>query len=137
MLEDILISVSQSHTLISLSSSLAPLQIDSKFPFLFALGGSTLSKLLVLDLSLGFHGSDNAIHLSRTFKASSRCQINLRKYYDRISKFLPPKTFLSLSESDTCRHVENVTQACLQEVSVPNWSVCFSSCGQVHHYPPL
>jgi len=49
------------------------------------------SKLLVLDLSLGFHASDNVIRLTRTFKALSCCRVDLRKYYDRVTRLLPPK----------------------------------------------
>lgn len=50
-----------------------------------------VSRLLVLDLSLGFHASDNVIRLARTFKALSVCRTNLRKYYDDINDHLPPK----------------------------------------------
>jgi hypothetical protein len=50
-----------------------------------------VSKLLMLDLSLGFHASDNIIRLARIFKALAHCRVDLRKYYDHVAKFLPPK----------------------------------------------
>ena len=50
-----------------------------------------VSKLLVLDLSLGFHASNNVIRLARTFKALSRCRADLRKYYDGVNNLFPPK----------------------------------------------
>ena len=36
-----------------------------------------VSRLLVLDLSIGFHASDNTIRLARTFKALSHCRADL------------------------------------------------------------
>jgi hypothetical protein len=50
-----------------------------------------VTKLLVLDLSLGFHASDNIIRLARTFKALAHCRVDLRKYYDGVNNFAPHK----------------------------------------------
>ena len=43
-----------------------------------------VTKLLTLDLSLGFHGSDNIIRLARVFGVLSRCRADLKIYYDRV-----------------------------------------------------
>jgi len=50
-----------------------------------------VTKLLTLDLSLGFHASDNIIRLARVFGALSRCRLDLHNYYDRVSKLIPPR----------------------------------------------
>lgn len=50
-----------------------------------------MTKLLTLDLSLGFHASDNIIRLARVFGALSRCRLNLRHYYDSVSNLKPPR----------------------------------------------
>ena len=52
-----------------------------------------VTKLLTLDLSLGFHGSDNIIRLARVFGALSRCRADLKTYYDRVRNL----DFLKLS----------------------------------------
>ena len=43
-----------------------------------------VTKLLTLDLSLGFHASDNIIRLTRVFGSWSRCRAELKSYYDRV-----------------------------------------------------
>ncbi|PPR07054.1 hypothetical protein CVT26_005255 [Gymnopilus dilepis] len=43
-----------------------------------------VTRLLTLDLSLGFHASDNILRLARVFKALSRHQIELEKYYQSV-----------------------------------------------------
>ncbi len=50
-----------------------------------------MTKLLTLDLSLGFHASDNIIRLARVFGALSRCRADLKHYYDRVRKLDFPK----------------------------------------------
>ena len=50
-----------------------------------------MTKLLTLDLSLGFHASDNIIRLARVFGALSRCRLDLRDYYARVSNLTPPR----------------------------------------------
>ena len=50
-----------------------------------------MTKLLTLDLSLGFHASDNIIRLARVFGALSRCRLDLHNYYDRVSNLRPPR----------------------------------------------
>jgi hypothetical protein len=45
-----------------------------------------VTKLLSLDLSLGFHASDNIIRLARVFGALSHCRIDRTKYYDGIRR---------------------------------------------------
>ncbi|KAF8329867.1 hypothetical protein F5887DRAFT_1003612 [Amanita rubescens] len=50
-----------------------------------------VTKLLTLDLSLGFHASDNIIRLARVFGALSRCRADLKNYYDRVRALDFPK----------------------------------------------
>ena len=50
-----------------------------------------MTKLLTLDLSLGFHASDNIIRLARVFGALSRCLLDLHDYYDRVSNLTPSR----------------------------------------------
>ena len=50
-----------------------------------------MTKLLTLDLSLGFHASDNIIRLARVFGALSRCRLDLHNYYDRVSHLTSPR----------------------------------------------
>ena len=50
-----------------------------------------VSKLLALDLSLGFHASDNIVRLARVFQALSLCCKHLQTYYDGVSNSAPPK----------------------------------------------
>ncbi len=54
-----------------------------------------VSKLRTLDLSLGFHASDNIICLARVFGALSRCRVDLTKYYDGVSSLASPSPRLS------------------------------------------
>jgi hypothetical protein len=67
------------------------------------MGSIYVSKLLVLDLSLRFHASDNIIRLARIFKALAHCRVDLRKYYDRVAKFLPPKLSCLIRRQSTSR----------------------------------
>jgi hypothetical protein len=50
-----------------------------------------VTKLLTLDLSLGFHASDNIIRLARVFGALSRCRLDLHDYYDSVSNLTSPR----------------------------------------------
>ena len=50
-----------------------------------------VTKLLALDLSLGFHASDNIIRLARVFGALSRCRADLKNYYDRVRELDFPR----------------------------------------------
>jgi hypothetical protein len=50
-----------------------------------------VTKLLTLDLSLGFHASDNIIRLARVFWALSRCRADLTKYYDGVRNLDSPR----------------------------------------------
>jgi serine/threonine protein kinase len=50
-----------------------------------------VTKLLTLDLSLGFHASDNIIRLARVFGALSRCRANLKTYYDGVKELASPR----------------------------------------------
>jgi len=50
-----------------------------------------VTKLLILDLSLGFHASDNIIHLARIFGALSRCREDLESYYKGVTTSAYPK----------------------------------------------
>ena len=50
-----------------------------------------MTKLLTLDLSLGFHASDNIIRLARVFQALSRCRVDLHDYYDGVRTSPPPR----------------------------------------------
>lgn len=50
-----------------------------------------MSKLLTLDLSLGFHASDNIIRLARVFAALSRCRVDLENYYVGVGSLASPK----------------------------------------------
>ena len=50
-----------------------------------------VTKFLTLDLSLGFHASNNIIRLARVFGALSRCRLDLHNYYDRVSNLNFPR----------------------------------------------
>ena len=50
-----------------------------------------VSKLLTLNLSSGFHASDNIIRLARVFRALSLCRVNLQTYYDEVNSLALPK----------------------------------------------
>jgi hypothetical protein len=50
-----------------------------------------VTKLLALDLSLGFHASDNIIHLARVFRALLLCREDLKIYYDRVRNLNFPR----------------------------------------------
>ena len=50
-----------------------------------------MSRLLTLDLSFGFHGSDNIVRLARVFKALSQCRVDLEDYYDKVCKLRSPR----------------------------------------------
>ncbi|KAF8962089.1 hypothetical protein BDZ97DRAFT_1156495 [Flammula alnicola] len=50
-----------------------------------------VSKLLALDLSLGFHASNNIVRVARVFKALSLCRTDLQNYYDGVSNLASPK----------------------------------------------
>ena len=54
-------------------------------------GSIYVSKLLTLDLSLGFHASDNLIRLTRVFVALSDCRVDLQNYYDEVVKLRSPR----------------------------------------------
>jgi len=56
-----------------------------------SIGRVYVTRLLVLDLSFGFHASDNIIRLARVFKVLGQCNDSLRTYYDEIKVSLPPK----------------------------------------------
>ncbi|CAA7270480.1 unnamed protein product [Cyclocybe aegerita] len=94
-----------------------------------------VTKLLTLDLSLGFHASDNIMRLARVFHVLASCRKDLRKYYDKVileprgvsglypcptttdpSKVLPKLTyrqFLTRAGQSTCSLVDlgNTTSA--------------------------
>ena len=57
-------------------------------------GSVYVSKLLALDLSLGFHASDNIIRLARVFGALSSCRLDLQNYYNEVSKLMFPRPTL-------------------------------------------
>ncbi|CAA7263657.1 unnamed protein product [Cyclocybe aegerita] len=50
-----------------------------------------VTKLLTLDLSLGFHASDNIIRLARVFNVLSSCRTDLQDYYNKLDKSKTPK----------------------------------------------
>ena len=50
-----------------------------------------MTKLLTLDLSFGFHASDNIIRLARVFGALSSCRADLKKYYDGVRNLDSPR----------------------------------------------
>lgn len=50
-----------------------------------------MTKLLTLDLSLGFHASGNIIRLARVFKVLSRHRVELEKYYQSVKTSASPK----------------------------------------------
>jgi hypothetical protein len=50
-----------------------------------------VTKLLTLDLCLGFHASDNMIRLARVFAALARCRVDLKNYYDDVSRLASPR----------------------------------------------
>ena len=54
-------------------------------------GSIYVSKLLTLDLSLGFHASDNIIRLARVFEVLSDCRIALQRYYDEVGRLRTPR----------------------------------------------
>jgi serine/threonine protein kinase len=45
----------------------------------------------MLDLSLGFHASDNIIRLARVFRALSDCRVDLQNYYHEVGKSRSPR----------------------------------------------
>ena len=50
-----------------------------------------VTKLLMLNLSLGFHASDNITRLARVFWALSHCQADLKTYYDGVRNLDSPR----------------------------------------------
>lgn len=50
-----------------------------------------MTKLHTLDLSLGFHASENIVTLARVFRALSYCREDLIQYYDDVNKSKFPK----------------------------------------------
>jgi serine/threonine protein kinase len=71
-----------------------------------------VSKLLTLDLSLGFHASDNIIRLARVFVALSRCRVDLTKYYDGVSSLASPRLsclYPNPIPLDPCKALPNLT----------------------------
>lgn len=64
-----------------------------------------MSNMCILDLSSGFHSSQNAVRLARVFKAVSLCRAELQTYYDgvptsrdtslKLSAIYPNPTFVS------------------------------------------
>jgi hypothetical protein len=50
-----------------------------------------MTKLLMLDLSFGFHASDNIIHLAHVFRALSLCQADLKIYYNGVRNLDSPR----------------------------------------------
>ena len=50
-----------------------------------------MSKLLTLDLLLGFHASDNIIRLARIFKVLSDCRKALQRYYGEVVRLRSPR----------------------------------------------
>ncbi|KDR71452.1 hypothetical protein GALMADRAFT_143725 [Galerina marginata CBS 339.88] len=50
-----------------------------------------VTKLLMLDLSFGFHASDNAIRLARIFKVLSRHRTELENYYQSVKSLASPR----------------------------------------------
>jgi hypothetical protein len=50
-----------------------------------------VSKLLTVDLSLGFHASDNIIRLARVFKALQACRLSLEEYYEQVETLTSPR----------------------------------------------
>ncbi len=92
-----------------------------------------VSKLLALDLSLGFHASDNIVRLARVFQALSLCCKHLKVYYDGVRNSAPPK-LSGLYPNPTPADLSNPPpQAHLPAISVTSWSTDFSSCGPQEH----
>jgi hypothetical protein len=54
-------------------------------------GSVYVSKLLTLDLSLGFHASDNIIRLARVFGALSSCRLDLQNYFNEVCQLIFPR----------------------------------------------
>jgi hypothetical protein len=50
-----------------------------------------VTKLLTLDLCLGFHTNNNMIHLARVFGNLSRWREDLQNYYNSVSNFASPR----------------------------------------------
>ncbi|KDR76199.1 hypothetical protein GALMADRAFT_210854 [Galerina marginata CBS 339.88] len=50
-----------------------------------------VTKLLTLDLSLGFRASDNVIQLARVFKVLSRHRVELQSYYQNVKNSASPR----------------------------------------------
>jgi len=53
-------------------------------------GAIYVSKLLALDLSSGFHASDNIVRLARVFRVLHLCRIELESYYDKVISLASP-----------------------------------------------
>lgn len=45
----------------------------------------------MLDLCLGFHASDNMIRLARVFRALSCCRVDLKNYYEGVTRLASPR----------------------------------------------
>ena len=54
-------------------------------------GSIYVSELLTLDLSLGFHASDNIICLARVFEVLSDCRKALQRYYGEVGRLRSPR----------------------------------------------
>jgi hypothetical protein len=54
-------------------------------------GAIYVSKLLTLDLSSGFHASNNIVCLARVFRVLSICRVDLQTYYDEVNSLAHPK----------------------------------------------
>ena len=54
-------------------------------------GSIYVSKLLTLDLSLGFRASDNIIRLARIFEVLSDCRKALQRYYGEVVRLRSPR----------------------------------------------
>ena len=50
-----------------------------------------MSELFTLDLSLGFHTSDNIIRLARVFEVLSDCRKALQRYYGEVGRLRSPR----------------------------------------------
>ena len=54
-------------------------------------GSIYVSELLTLDLSLGFHASDNTICLARVSEVLSDCRKALQRYYGEVGRLMSPR----------------------------------------------